>query len=160
MRFCPGGIGARAPAAGTEPSQGDGHVPDVEPERVPLGEGKLGEQVRGKIHELVAVKAEKVVVGAGDCVEAGGGTRVRGAGGQPQPDQGFQHPVDGGSREPREPGVEIVVELVGGRVVLPIEEGLQDGPSLPGDGEPTGPAPILELLDPVLFESRLPTHLI
>lgn len=129
----------------------------VDSESLPPDVGWVDPVVDGRIvhiEEPVAPPADEVVVTLRPGIDPGAGRGTAGLREDPKHHEGLQDAVDRGARHPRERVLDGAVYLVGGGVVRPPQEGLEDPAALRRDPYALGSAGRLELL----YSDRLGRH--
>jgi len=83
-----------------------------------------------EVDEVVAVEAHEVVVELGSGVEAGDSTRMASLGDHAHASEVLESAVDGCTGDAGKAGLDGIENLVGRRVVVEVEDRLEDDPSL------------------------------
>jgi hypothetical protein len=95
-----------------------------------VGDGQLIQIVIFEIDEVVAPEADQVVVELEAGIEAGDPARVAGLGDHTHAGEVFEGAVDGGARDARETRFDGIENLIGRRMVVEVEDRLEDDPPL------------------------------
>ena len=110
-------------------------VLDLELVRADLGPGKLVQARILHVDDAPTAKADKVVMLTNSGVEAGGGARVAGLGHQAEGHESAENAVDRHARDLGKLITDGAVDLLGGGVVGALDDHLEDGLALDGDGQ-------------------------
>ena len=138
-------------AAGTPASKVNVVVLDLETVAANIGPGELVEAGVLQINDAAAIQAEEVMVLVKLGIEARRRAGVAGLGQEAKGDQRSQSPIDGHARELGQAWVDGEENLVGGRVVLAVQDRFKHRAPLHGDRQPALAMGGLEALDASFF---------
>lgn len=106
----------------------------------------------------MALQTGQMMVPFGVGIVTSGRSQVAGLMDHPQVHQGLQDPINGGPGKPRKTSGDRLEDLVGGRMVHPARQDLQDDPPLAGYGKSLLATEFLETLEFVLNEGGAGFH--
>ena len=146
------------PAGSADTHQVDREILDMETPGLDMRDAEPIQLGVVQVEDLVTLVADEVVVPMDLAVEAG-----RGPGMLEPPDhtparQGVEDPVDRGPRDARDKVLDGGEDLVGGGMIVALEHGLEDHPTLDGEGDIHAPAEGFEHLHPFGGRRRATAH--
>jgi hypothetical protein len=140
-----------APARTTYAGEMDGIIVDLKSGRLSAGNLQSIQRRIIQVNHSLALPAHKVMVSMGPYVVAPNRSLMGRFGDHLQINQRFEGTIDRRARYPRQAFMDRCVDVIGGRMIGPIEQRFLDDASLDGKREPPFPAKPLKGLDPALF---------
>ena len=136
----------------------DPEVRHFEAERRGVGNRERAEILVIDVDDAVAAQTDQMVVDVDARVVTGHPTRVAGLRDHAHLAQGFQVSVHGGPGDTRVSDTHRLEHLVGGGVVLAVQDGLEEGASLDRARDARLPTQLLELLEAIPPVSHADRH--
>ena len=91
-----------------------------------VGQGQTVQPRILEVHHPIAPHADQVMVMARIGVKAGRRPEMVGSPDRAELDERFEHAIDGGARDLRDLRLDRLVDLLGGRVIVPLRHRLED----------------------------------
>jgi hypothetical protein len=135
-----------AATAGADPEEMDVVVAYLESQPANVRPGDPVEAYLFEIDDIPAVQADQVMMLMGLGFESRRRAGVAYPGNQPHLHEGIQNTVYGGAGDAGESRSDLIVDLIGCRMILMIADGLEHRPALYGDRKPVLAARPLQLV--------------